>query len=93
MRTSSRAVERREDRVDLMYALNRRSGCRGLPANNLRPLVPAPRPSPLLTFDQASALAFSWSNSACVIDPLSSNAFAEEIWSAGLDELATDLMY
>ena len=33
----------------------------------------------LLTLDQASALAFSWSNSVGVIDPLSSSAFAEEI--------------
>ena len=38
-----------------------------------------PKPELASLLDQASALAFSWSNSACVIDPLSSNAFAEEI--------------
>jgi hypothetical protein len=33
---------------------------------------------------EASAFAFSWSNSAWVIAPLSSRLFADAIWSAGL---------
>ncbi len=41
----------------------------------------------------ASALAFSWSNSACVIEPASSSDFADAICSVGDEpDPATDLM-
>jgi hypothetical protein len=41
-----------------------------------------------LSLPQASALAFSWSNSGWVMVPESSNDFAEAIWSAAPAPLA-----
>ena len=64
------------------------------PARKLPIAAPlAPLTPRLLPLGQASALAFSRSNSAGVIEPPSRSAFGEAIWSVGLDALATDLMY
>ena len=48
-----------------------------------------PRATPMRE-TYASALAFSWSNSACVIVPASSMALACAIWSVGEALPATD---
>jgi hypothetical protein len=70
-------------------ALGRPGGTRLVPVR-LRPTAVPGHPPPTRlrcrrrdrVSQTASALAFSWSNSACVIVPESSNDFAEAIWSA-----------